>query len=129
MTSTDETKPAQPAFQAQYTNASTTLPAKPFTLTQTLPAIPPPSPSSSTTQPPSAYLRALRDAVTQTQGQINEALTSRMEDDKRREAEAALAAGEGAGAGTKNNKRKKGKTEIDEEAEEQNYGEEVVEED
>ncbi|ETS80901.1 hypothetical protein PFICI_08430 [Pestalotiopsis fici W106-1] len=126
MTSADESKPVQPALQAQYTNASTTLPAEPFTLTQTLPAIPS---SSSSSEPPSAYLRALRDAVTQTQSQINEALTSRMEDDKRREAEAALAAGQGTGAGAKNNKRKKGKTEIDEEAEEQNYGEEVVDED
>ena len=42
---------------------------------------------------------------------------------------AVFAAGEAAGAGGKSNKRKKGKAEIDEEAEEQNYGEEVVDED
>ncbi|KAK6202103.1 hypothetical protein LQW54_009061 [Pestalotiopsis sp. IQ-011] len=118
-----------PALQAQYTNASTTAPSEPFTLTQTLPAIP--SSSSSSSGPPTDYLRALRNAVTQTQAQINEALTSRMDEDKRRDAEAALAAGgaAGAGAGGKSNKRKKGKAEIDEEAEEQNYGEEVVDED
>lgn len=115
-----------PALQAQYTNASTTAPSEPFTLTQTLPTLP-----SSSSGPPTEYLRALRDAVTQTQSQVNEALTSRMDEDKRRDAEAALAAGgaTAAGAGGKSNKRKKGKAEIDEEAEEQNYGEEVVDED
>ncbi|KAI4599053.1 hypothetical protein KJ359_002470 [Pestalotiopsis sp. 9143b] len=124
MTSTD----SAPALQAQYTNPSTTAPSEPFTLTQTLPATPS---SSSSSGPPTAYLRALRDAVTQTQAQINEALTSRMDEDKRRDAEVALAAGgaAAAGPGGKSNKRKKVKAEIDEEAEEQNYGEEVVDED
>lgn len=90
----------------------------------------PPRPDTET----SAYLAHLRTAVAQHRHRINEELTRRMEEDRKREA-AAAAAGEGepkGGAGSqlpKGNKRKAAAA-VDQEAlEEQNYGEEVVEED
>lgn len=121
------TAPSQPELLAQYANASTATPSEPFTFTTPLPSLP----SASDSAPPTAYLRAVRAAITTTQAQINEALTSRMEEDKARDAAAAVGTETGADGGKtgKSNKRKKAKIEVDEEAEEMNYGEEVVEED
>ena len=65
------------------------------------------SPASPSTADKSVYLADLRAAVTTLQGQINKDLTSRMEEDKAR-------AGETSG----------GKA-VDDEKEEENYGEEV----
>ncbi|KAK9775895.1 putative EKC/KEOPS complex subunit GON7 [Seiridium cardinale] len=126
MATTTFSSPPAASLVAQYTNTSSTSPSEPFAFTSPLPAL-----SSTATAPPTTYLHALRIAITSTQTQINEALTTRMEEDKRRDAEAALAAGGDVAGGRsgKSDKRKKGKTEIDEEAEELNYGEEIVEED
>jgi hypothetical protein len=64
-----------------------------------------------------AYLIALRAATTELQSQINTELTARMDEDKAREA----AGKESGGDETKKV--------VDEDAEEENYGEEVQEED
>lgn len=115
-----------PELRAEYTNTSSTSPSQSFTLITSLPSVPPPA-----IQPPTEYLRALRTAITDAQAQVNAALTARMEEDKLRDAAAAVEEPEAAGGkrNGKSNKRKKGKTEIDEEAEEMNYGEEIVGED
>ncbi|KAH8200636.1 hypothetical protein TruAng_005173 [Truncatella angustata] len=121
--------PPASELRAEYTNASAaTTPSEPFALATPLPALP-----AEPSAPPTEYLRSLRGAVTSAQARINEALTLRMEEDKAREAAAAAAADdatEGGGAGKKNSKKNKNKkgSRIDEEAEELNYGEEVVEE-
>ncbi|KAJ6440803.1 small nucleolar ribonucleoprotein complex component (Utp5) [Purpureocillium lavendulum] len=60
----------------------------------------------------SRYLEALRAAVAETQDRVNKELTARMEEDKARDA--------AAGAGNK--------LAVDEDKEEENYGEEVQEE-
>lgn len=91
-----------------------------------------------TTADKSAYLARLRAAVADHRARVNEALTARMEADKIRDpASAPSATTEPTSA--KNKKRKKnngpetprggGKAVADEDAEEQNYGEEVVDED
>lgn len=65
-----------------------------------------------------AYLAELRKATAKMQEQINTELTTRMEEDKAREASDA-----------NGNSASKGKGVVDEAKEEDNYGEEVVEED
>ncbi|KAH8811558.1 hypothetical protein F5884DRAFT_749928 [Xylogone sp. PMI_703] len=85
-----------------------------FTHIEKLPAPPSESPKDRT-----AYLAALRGAVGELQGKINKELTSRMEEDKAREAAGQKAPTGAAGKGAV----------IDEAKEEDNYGEEVVEED
>jgi hypothetical protein len=98
----------------------------PFTISHSIP-----SSSSSTTTPPTttdsnsnavldktAYLASLRAAVTATQESVNKELTARMEEDKLRDAAANPAAAAAAA--------KKG---VDEDKEEENYGEEVQPED
>ncbi|RYP79571.1 hypothetical protein DL769_002881 [Monosporascus sp. CRB-8-3] len=99
--------------------------------------------SSSSTSPSAAekaaYLRGLRAATAALQERVNGELTARMEEDKAREASAA---GGGGGGGVATDagadKGKGGKSgsgggggakDIDEDAEEENYGEEVVEDD
>jgi len=62
-----------------------------------------------------AYLAALRQATAKMQDHINAELTTRMEEDKAREAST--------------NRSSKVKGAVDEAKEEDNYGEEVVEED
>ncbi|GAB0131983.1 hypothetical protein EsDP_00000434 [Epichloe bromicola] len=79
-----------------------------FTVTKSLD-----TPPSASGQDKAAYLGAVRKAVTETQEQINRELTSRMEEDKTRDSGAGLAATLG----------------VDEDKEEENYGEEVQEED
>ncbi|RFU25727.1 hypothetical protein B7463_g10602, partial [Scytalidium lignicola] len=78
-----------------------------------------PTPPSDSTKDKTAYLSALRTATIELQEQINKELTSRMEEDKAREAAGQKAATGAAGKGAV----------IDEAREEDNYGEEVVEED
>ncbi|KAK7978755.1 hypothetical protein PG988_006245 [Apiospora saccharicola] len=92
-----------------------------------------------TTAEKSAYLARLRAAISDHQARVNEALTARMEADKIRDPSSAPSATTEP-TSTKNKKRKKNngssgtempqsKVVLDEDAEEQNYGEEVVEED
>ncbi|KAK8093385.1 Gon7 [Apiospora hydei] len=96
-----------------------------------------------TTSQKSAYLARLRAAVADHQSRINTALTARMETDKIRDPSSAPAAtteptsnknkkrkknGNGSGADTPQQKKNAAAIMADEDAEEQNYGEEVVEE-
>ncbi|PNY26007.1 Uncharacterized protein TCAP_04056 [Tolypocladium capitatum] len=76
----------------------------PFGVTASIPAAP-----SSSVADRTAYLAALRSAVADTQDRVNEALTRRMEEDKVRDGAAKPA--------------------LDEDKEEENYGEEVQEAD
>ncbi|KAL6852200.1 hypothetical protein J3F83DRAFT_719234 [Trichoderma novae-zelandiae] len=78
----------------------------PFTITNPLPA--PPDPLDAASK--SKYLESLRASVAAAQDRINKELTARMEEDVKRE--------EAAGA----------KHSVDDEKEEENYGEEVQEE-
>ncbi|XXG98016.1 low-affinity phosphate transporter [Hypoxylon texense] len=76
---------------------------------------------ASSTEQKTAYLRRLRDAVSDLQSRVNSELTARMEDEARSSAATAAAtAGNKAGNGVN------GVGGVDEEAEEENYGEEVV---
>lgn len=85
--------------------AAYTSPANdPFSLTASIPA-----PPSGSVADKTAYLEALRGAVADAQDQVNKALTQRMEEDKARDGAAKPA--------------------VDEDKEEQNYGEEVQDED
>ncbi|QPG93732.1 hypothetical protein C2857_002119 [Epichloe festucae Fl1] len=82
-----------------------------FTVTKSLDT---PTPPSASGQDKAAYLGAVRKAVTETQEQINQELTSRMEEDNK-------IRGSGAGLSATLG--------VDEDKEEENYGEEVQEED
>lgn len=73
------------------------------------------APLSSKTEDRTSYLSTLRKATSELQETINKELTQRMEEDKARE----------AAPSTGNGTKAKG---VDEAAEEDNYGEEVVEE-
>lgn len=75
-----------------------------------------PTPASTAPKDRTAYLSSLKTAVADLQDRINADLTSRMEEDKAREASA------------NGNSTSKAKG-VDESKEEDNYGEEVVEED
>jgi hypothetical protein len=89
-----------------------------FDFTETLPALPTAHTAISPTDK-QAYLSALRAAVTTLQDKSNTELTARMEVDKMRDTAAAeVKKGNGAKQSA-----------VDEAAEEENYGEEVVEED
>ncbi|EQL00231.1 hypothetical protein G6O67_004721 [Ophiocordyceps sinensis] len=91
--------------------AAYTSPANdPFTVTETIPA-----PPSGSVADKTRYLQALRQAVDDTQAHINKELTARMEEDKARDAT----------AGNKGT----AKLGVDEDKEEENYGEEVPHED
>lgn len=78
--------------------------------------------TTTTTQQKQASLAALRSATVNMQDDINALLTARMDEDNARTAAAAI--GATGGAGSQNKKQK-----VDENAEEDNYGEEVVDED
>jgi EKC/KEOPS complex subunit GON7 len=107
MAAPDETEASQQKFQllsATYHSPTN----EPFTHTTKLLA-----PPSSKTTDRTAYLAALRKATAEMQETINKELTSRMDEDKAREAVAS---------GTPKAKV------VDEAKEEDNYGEEVVEE-
>lgn len=95
----------QPTLSATYTSTTNA----PFAISLPLAA----APDSTSVEHKSKYLSELRQSVISAQGQINRELTARMEEDKARE----------AGAGTAN-----GAKVVDDEKEEENYGEEVVEE-
>ncbi|KAG6006016.1 hypothetical protein E4U21_007442 [Claviceps maximensis] len=81
----------------------------PFTIAKSIDALPPSAPTEDKT----TYLEALRNAVSETQQQINRELTARMDEDAAR------------GSATK---RQAGQLRTDEDKEEENYGEEVQEE-
>ena len=80
-----------------------------FTLQKPIPA-----PASSSVTDKSQHLSSLRNTVSETQDAINKELTTRMEEDKKREAASG------------NPSTAKG---VNKATEEENYGEEVVEED
>ncbi|KAG6003828.1 hypothetical protein E4U43_000853 [Claviceps pusilla] len=96
--------------KSSLTAAYTSPDNKTFTLTKPLDHLP----ASPSTQDKTTYLRALRDAVSETQQQINKELTARMEEDSAR----GSAAGQQARS-----------LSADEHREEENYGEEVQGED
>lgn len=104
--STDSAPTKAFTLSAQYKSSS----SRPFAVTRTLPAPPSASISDRT-----SYLNALRKATTDLQDEINKELTARMEEDKARDAVAKTGATKQA--------------EVDEDKEEENYGEEVQEED
>lgn len=83
---------------------------EPFEHVQKLPA-----PATTKTTDRTAYLAALRTATAEMQAAINKELTSRMEEDKAREA-------------ASNGTSKVNGAKVDEATEEDNYGEEVAEE-
>lgn len=97
---------SQPPLSATYTSATN----PPFTISRTLTA----HPSSSTVESKTKYLAELRQSVISLQEEVNRELTARMEEDKLRDASANAAAGANL---------------VDDEKEEENYGEEVQEED
>ncbi|KAL2174328.1 EKC/KEOPS complex, subunit Gon7 [Thermothelomyces heterothallicus CBS 202.75] len=95
----------QPTLSVTYT--STTNEDFDVRLPVTAPA------DSTTVESKAKYLSELRQSVTSLQDRINKELTARMEEDKAREASSAV------GNGTKV---------VDDEKEEENYGEEAQEE-
>ncbi|KAM0256522.1 hypothetical protein ACHAQJ_004933 [Trichoderma viride] len=97
-----QSTPSDPALTASYSSPA----SAPFSITKSIPA--PPTPLDPAGK--SKYLESLRASVATAQDQINKELTTRMEEDKAREA--------AVGA----------QTAVDEEKEEENYGEEVQEE-
>ncbi|KAI0171681.1 hypothetical protein GGR52DRAFT_572845 [Hypoxylon sp. FL1284] len=122
MSSETDPAPAQDTaptshLKASYVNfhsaSSSSFATRPFDLSTPLPL--PKDPSA--TDQKTAYLRSLRDAVSGLQSRVNDELTRRMED------EASQTAGE---KGIKSAKEAGG---VDEAAEEENYGEEVVQDD
>ncbi|KAI0846497.1 hypothetical protein F5Y00DRAFT_142653 [Daldinia vernicosa] len=106
-------------LKATYTNSNSSNPsissAEAFAL-----SIPLSLPESTSTTHKTSYLRTLREAVSSLQDDVNSELTARME----KEAHEAAVVGDG---------KKGGKSitaaGVDEAAEEENYGEEVVEDD
>ncbi|KAK3297752.1 Gon7 family-domain-containing protein [Chaetomium fimeti] len=94
----------QPTLSAAYSSTTNA----PFTISLPLTA----AADSTTVELKAKYLSELRQSVISTQGQINRELTARMDEDKRREAVAATANGAKV---------------VDDEKEEENYGEEVQE--
>jgi hypothetical protein len=123
-----------PSPQSPHLRATYCSPASaPFAHEHALPPLPSASspapdraPDAAKTKATSAYLSRLRAAVAETQARINDELTARMEEDKAREAAAAPVDTKKKTKGGKGGN--KGEI-VDEEAEEENYGEEVVEED
>ncbi|RFU79866.1 gon7 family [Trichoderma arundinaceum] len=98
---------AQSASSDNFLTASYSSPTNsPFSITESIPA--PPTPLDPAGK--SKYLESLRASVATAQDQINKELTTRMEEDKAREAAVG------------------NQPSVDEEKEEENYGEEVQEE-
>lgn len=83
--------------------------SQPFSLTTELP-----SPATTSVADKTQYLAALRHSITAMQSTINKELTTRMEEDKARDASTTV---------------KAGSVTVDEVNEEENYGEEVQEDD
>jgi hypothetical protein len=94
----------QPTLSATYSSNTNA----PFTVSLPLTA----ARDGATVESKTKYLSELRQSVISMQGQINRELTARMEEDKARDASAAAANGARI---------------VDDEKEEENYGEEVVE--
>ncbi|KAI1770571.1 hypothetical protein F4818DRAFT_260296 [Hypoxylon cercidicola] len=107
-------------LKATYTNFHSasvpSLATQPFDLSTPLAL--PKDPNS--TEQKTAYLGSLREAVSDLQSRVNSELTGRMEDEASRSSSAT------ATTGDKGAKKIGG---VDEAAEEENYGEEVVEDD
>ncbi|KAI6088733.1 hypothetical protein F4821DRAFT_81481 [Hypoxylon rubiginosum] len=106
------------ATYANFHSTSTSdspLATQPFEISTPLEPLSTPN-GTITTEQKTAYLRSLRAAVSDLQSRVNSELTGRMEDEASR-----LSSGTTAG--------KKGSKGVDEVAEEENYGEEVVEDD
>ncbi|PVH83847.1 Gon7-domain-containing protein [Cadophora sp. DSE1049] len=102
------TNSTSPALTATYTSPTNV----PFTHSTPLPSLS--STSSTGTAQKTQYLSTLRQATSQMQEVINKELTARMEEDNARAAEGANGKGKVKG--------------VDENKEEENYGEEVVDE-
>lgn len=101
-------------------SATYTSPANaPFTITRELPA-PPSGTANPTVTDKTAYLAALRAAVSSAQDEINKELTMRMEEDNSKARREAL--------GDNDNNNGKGAV-VDDAVEEENYGEEAQGED
>ncbi|KAI8625089.1 hypothetical protein F5Y19DRAFT_276876 [Xylariaceae sp. FL1651] len=112
-------------LRATYTSPSTSH--EPLTLSSTPLALP--APASLSVETKSAYLRLLRTAAAALQDRINGELTARMEEDNKKARESAPGAGDAGGGGVVGAKRNtRGANEVDEAAEEENYGEELQEE-
>ncbi|KKA28338.1 hypothetical protein TD95_004922 [Thielaviopsis punctulata] len=94
-----------PDFTASYASPTN----ESFSLSHTLPSCPP----SVAAAEKSAYLAALRQAITEMQDAINVQLTARMDEDNKTKSAAGGSGG----------------VVVDDVAEEENYGEEVQEED
>ncbi|KAI1134281.1 hypothetical protein F5Y05DRAFT_237124 [Hypoxylon sp. FL0543] len=115
--------PARTNVSATYTNSKFTSSSSsqtstaPFTISTPLAL-----PGSDSTTHKTAYLSSLRNAVSALQERVNSELTARMEEEARELAATSTApttsrkAGQVAAAGS-----------VDEAAEEENYGEEVIE--
>ncbi|KAG4413715.1 hypothetical protein IFR04_013150 [Cadophora malorum] len=104
---------SSPAVTATYTSPTN----PPFTHSTPLPSLQTntsSNSSSSATAQKTQYLSALRQATSQLQEVINKELTARMEEDNARAAEGLYGKGKVKG--------------VDENKEEENYGEEVVDE-
>ncbi|KAK4216181.1 hypothetical protein QBC37DRAFT_417519 [Rhypophila decipiens] len=119
-------QPDQVPAKATLTATYTSLSNQPFQISQHL-EMPPPSsdlaPEEQRKQQRIQTLSQLRKAASTIQAAVNKGLTARMEEDKAQE----LASNQDIGLDSQKGKKKKGKVVIDDEAEEQNYGEEVVE--
>lgn len=97
MAASDASPKSAPTLKAEYLS-----PGASQIFSRPLPATPP----AASTKEKTAYLSALRTSIVKLQEEVNTFLTTKMEDDK------AIAIGNGA--------------KVDEEKEEENYGEEVV---
>ncbi|KAM7187912.1 hypothetical protein V8F20_010781 [Naviculisporaceae sp. PSN 640] len=122
-----QSEPQQPSLSATATYTSPTNPPFQISSPLELSSSSPPSSSSNPTAEETkrqriAHLAQLRKAASSIQASVNKELTSRMEQDKLREAEETSKSAD-SGPGSKKKKVKL----VDDEAEEQNYGEEVVE--
>ncbi|KAI2625393.1 hypothetical protein GGS26DRAFT_593083 [Hypomontagnella submonticulosa] len=115
------TTDATASLKATYTNShsqptdSSPSSTTPFTLSTPLSL-----PSSDSAAHKTTYLASLREAVTTLQERVNSELTVRMEAEARETAAASASTNGKGGKGT-------GAGGVDEAAEEENYGEEVVE--
>ncbi|KAH7021441.1 uncharacterized protein B0I36DRAFT_367853 [Microdochium trichocladiopsis] len=123
---------SQPRLTATYTsptNEAFTLPSEPIPVVTSASSDPA---TAATAQQKQAALSALRTAAVQMQQDINALLTARMDEDNQRAAAAAAALSNGtapAGEADKKTGAKNKAQTVDEDAEEDNYGEEVVDED
>ncbi|KAL2265356.1 hypothetical protein VTJ83DRAFT_6456 [Remersonia thermophila] len=106
------TMSSQPTLSATYASATN----DPFAFSTPI-SISPAATGATALERKTAFLSTLRKSVSALQADINRELTARMEEDKAREA-AQAGGGKGAGKGAV----------VDDEKEEENYGEEVVDE-